>query len=55
MFKRLFDRVDTFHFAVSLVKSIIRILAGLALITGQLATAGVLFITAEVLGIIEEL
>ena len=43
------------HFYVSLVKSGLRIGAGIALIRGQLVTAGVLFIVAEFLGIIEEL
>jgi hypothetical protein len=43
------------HFYVSLVKSGLRIGAGIALIRGQLVTAGVLFIVAEILGIIEEL
>ncbi len=43
------------HFYVSLVKSIIRIGAGIALVFGNVITAGVLLITAEVLGIIEEI
>jgi len=43
------------HFYVSLVKSIFRIVAGIALVFGNVITAGVLLITAEVLGIIEEL
>jgi hypothetical protein len=43
------------HFYVSLVKSIFRIGAGIALVFGNVITAGVLLITAEVLGIIEEL
>lgn len=43
------------HFYVSLVKSGFRIGAGIALIRGQLITAGALFILAEVLGIVEEL
>lgn len=42
------------HFYVSLAKSAIRIIAGVALIGGSLVTAGVLFIIAEVLGVIEE-
>jgi len=43
------------HFYVSLVKSVFRIGAGIALVFGNVITAGVLLITAEVLGIIEEL
>ena len=43
------------HFYVSLVKSGLRIGAGIALIRGNLVTAGALFIGAEILGIVEEL
>ena len=43
------------HFYVSLAKSAIRIVAGGCLITGNLLMAGVCFIMAEVLGIVEEL
>jgi len=43
------------HFYVSLVKSAIRIVAGGCLITGNLLMAGVCFIMAEVLGVVEEL
>ena len=43
------------HFYVSLVKSGLRIGAGIALLRGQLITAGALFIAAEILGIVEEL
>jgi hypothetical protein len=43
------------HFYVSLVKSAIRIVAGVCLIQGNLLMAGVCFIMAEVLGIVEEL
>ena len=43
------------HFYVSLVKSIIRIGAGIALIYGDVLVAGVLLIVAESLGIVEEL
>lgn len=43
------------HFYVSLVKSGVRIVAGGCLITGNLLMAGICFIMAEVLGIIEEL
>lgn len=43
------------HFYVSLVKSVLRITAGGALISGFIVHAGVLLIVAEVLGIVEEL
>jgi hypothetical protein len=44
-----------FHFYTSLVKSAIRIIAGIQLATGDIVLAGGLLIAAEVLGIIEEL
>lgn len=44
------------HFYVSLVKSVIRIAAGIALIWPQsIILAGAFLIVAEVLGIVEEL
>lgn len=43
------------HFYISLVKSAVRIAAGVVLITGNLVIAGALLIGAEVLGIVEEL
>jgi len=43
------------HFYVSIVKSILRIIAGGFLITGNLLVAGSLFIMAEALGIVEEI
>ena len=43
------------HFYVSLVKSIIRIGAGCWLMQGNVLIAGVCFILAEVLGIVEEI
>ena len=43
------------HFYISLVKSAVRIGAGVALIFGSLLWAGILLIGAEVLGILEEL
>lgn len=46
---------DTFHFRVSVAKSGLRIAAGLFLIFGGLFLAGVAFIAAEILGIVEEL
>jgi hypothetical protein len=42
------------HFYVSLVKSAVRILAGIALIGGHYMLAGSLIIAAEVLGVVEE-
>lgn len=43
------------HFQISLAKSCFRVVAGITLIRGELLFAGILFILAEVLGIIEEL
>ena len=43
------------HFYFSIVKSIFRIGAGIALCLGALFSAGALLIIAEVLGILEEL
>jgi hypothetical protein len=42
------------HLYVSLAKSAIRIVAGGCLITGNLLMAGICFILAEILGIVEE-
>ena len=42
------------HFYISIVKSILRLLAGAALIKLCLLGAGILFIIAEILGILEE-
>ena len=43
------------HFYISLVKSAVRIVAGVLLIRGNLVGAGALLIAAELLGILEEL
>jgi len=43
------------HFRISLVKSVLRMCAGVYLIMGDLVLAGSLLIAAEVLGIVEEL
>lgn len=43
------------HFYVSMVKSAIRIGAGMSLVYGNIMAAGVLLIVAEFLGIIEEM
>jgi hypothetical protein len=42
------------HFYVSLVKSGLRIVAGVFLINGNFLVAGSLLILAEILGIVEE-
>lgn len=43
------------HFYVSMIKSFLRIAAGATLINGLFLPAGILFIVAELLGILEEL
>jgi hypothetical protein len=43
------------HFYVSLAKSAVRVLAGIALIQGFIVAAGALLIFAEVLGVVEEM
>ena len=43
------------HFYISLVKSAVRIVAGVFLVMGNVVLAGVLLIAAEGLGIAEEL
>lgn len=43
------------HFTASIIKSGIRVMAGITLINDQVLIAGVLLITAELFGIIEEL
>ena len=43
------------HFYVSLVKSFIRIVAGVWLMTGNFLMAGVCLVLAELLGIVEEI
>lgn len=43
------------HFYVSIVKSAVRIAAGIALIAGAFVVTGALIILAEILGIVEEL
>ena len=43
------------HFYVSLVKSSLRIIAGLALTQNLLLEAGAFLVAAEILGIVEEL
>ena len=43
------------HFRISIFKSALRIIAGVALVSEYMVTAGCFFIVAEILGIIEEL
>jgi hypothetical protein len=43
------------HLYISLVKSVLRIVAGCAIISSSLAFGGGLLVLAEVLGILEEL
>ena len=43
------------HFYISIVKSIVRIGAGVMLVYGSIVLAGFLLIAAEGLGILEEL
>ena len=43
------------HFYISLVKSAVRIVAGIFLVMGNFVLAGLFLIAAEGLGIIEEL
>ena len=43
------------HFRISLVKSVLRMCAGVYLILGEMYPAGCLLILAEILGVVEEL
>lgn len=43
------------HLYVSIAKSGLRILAGVALASSMFVSSGILFILAEILGIVEEL
>lgn len=43
------------HFYISIIKSAVRVAAGVALIQGQLVLAGALLVIAEAFGILEEL
>lgn len=45
----------TVHFYISLVKSGIRIASGVSLIYGMLVLGGILLISAEILGVLEEI
>jgi hypothetical protein len=43
------------HFTISLIKSAFRCAAGTSLLYNYIVLAGVLFIVAEILGVVEEL
>jgi hypothetical protein len=43
------------HFRISLIKSGLRVLAGLALILSDITLSGILFVGAELFGVLEEL
>ena len=43
------------HFYMSIIKSVIRLAAGVSLMIGSIYTAGILLIAAEVFGVAEEL
>ena len=43
------------HFTISIIKSAIRVMAGVTLINDQVLFAGALLILAELFGILEEL
>jgi len=46
---------DNKHFWISIVKSVVRILAGASLFQGEIKGAAILLIFAESLGILEEI
>jgi len=43
------------HLIISVVKSLFRIVAGIALLCENVMVAGLIFIVAEIIGVIEEL
>jgi hypothetical protein len=43
------------HFTISMIKSAVRIAAGIDLALGNIWYAGILLIIAEILGVVEEL
>ena len=45
---------SNWHFKISMAKSVLRVSAGISLLFNDILTAGIFFIVAEVLGIIEE-
>ena len=46
---------NNLHFSFSMIKSCIRIMAGVTLLNDQIMFAGALLVIAEIFGIIEEL
>lgn len=43
------------HFSLSIIKSVVRVMAGVTLINDQIMFAGALLIIAELFGILEEI
>jgi hypothetical protein len=43
------------HFKLSIIKSVLRIIAGAAFIKGNIVAGGLLLILAEIIGIVEEI
>lgn len=43
------------HFTLSVIKSVVRVMAGITLINEQVVFAGALLILAEIFGILEEI
>ena len=43
------------HFSLSIIKSVVRVMAGITLLNDQLMFAGALLILAELFGILEEI
>lgn len=43
------------HFSLSIIKSVIRVMAGITLLNDQIMFAGALLILAELFGILEEI
>jgi hypothetical protein len=43
------------HLIVSIIKSVLRIIAGTSLVAGSFVVCGILLVLAELLGIVEEL
>lgn len=52
---QLKESKTSFHFWTSMFKSAIRIVACYTLFKGQIATASILLIIAEIIGVIEEI
>jgi len=43
------------HFSLSIIKSVVRVMAGITLLNDQIVFAGALLIVAELFGILEEI